>query len=294
MDRDSDDILQAVIRGGQSNENEGMVSNTLINTPSHVSPDSLMGKMPKPEKILKKGVLCKLSSAQEWKPMQVILTSVGLFLARPDENLLRDLIPLYEIAGVKRVSGRPNSRNGKKSDTEMWYESNPSMPKFSKLTENEHSSQPMIDAIQIRTVADGYNSGRIYYLRVEADEDCQSWTQSIRSAANRAVILKHAGPGFFRKAQYQLAEFYHSTPVQIIVAALIFFSFLSNVLQTEMVADMPDNEGLSVSPSDTYQASFSILETFFTFAFAVELLMNILSHFILPFLKVPAQLITAH
>jgi hypothetical protein len=69
-----------------------------------------MGTMPKEDKILKRDILKKFSNSNEWKPMQVVLTKIGLYLARPGEDLLRDLIPLYEITDVKRRKDIPDHR----------------------------------------------------------------------------------------------------------------------------------------------------------------------------------------
>ena len=63
-----------------------------MDRPHTISPDSLMGRMPKSDKVLKCDVLKKLSMSYEWKAIQLALTSAGLYMARPGEDLLRDLI----------------------------------------------------------------------------------------------------------------------------------------------------------------------------------------------------------
>ncbi len=277
-----DDILDAALRGDPGGETD-----SVLPVGQSVSPDSLLGKMPKEDSIIKKENLQKLSSSREWKPMQVCLTSAGIFLSRPGDELLRDLIPLDEIVEVKKSNCAPhkaysnNSEKGVSVPGNGRHSSLVNLKISTLIQEEDEVSQSKKHILQIRTVENGYNSGRMYYLAAESDECCQSWIQSIRSASDHAIMMKLAGPSFLKRAQYRLAQFYHSTPVQGVVAVLIFFSFLCNILQTELIAD-DDNSQSDASP----QAIFSVLESFFTFAFAVELLINILSHFLLPFLEV--------
>ena len=278
---DRDDILDAALRG----DSEGEPDSDSAVGQSVVSPDSLLGKMPKEDSVIKKENLQKLSSSREWKLMQVCLTSAGIFLSRPGDELLRDLIPLHEIVEVKKSRGGPDNAKSVHPEKGVSLSGNGRPTgllnlKFSLLVQEEdEASQTKMHILQIRTVENGYNSGRIYYLSAESEESCQSWIQSIRSASDRSIMMKLAGPGFLKRAQYRLAQIYHSSPVQGVVAVLIFFSFLCNILQTELVTDTTQND----TPP---QAIFSVLESFFTFAFAFELLINILSHFLQPFLKV--------
>ena len=277
--KDRDDELKAAIR------NEGLPverfkkesrENHLSDGPVNISHDTLMGKMPKADKILKKGDFCKLTSSYEWKPVNAALTEVGLFLSRPDEDVLRDLIPLYEVVEVRKRSDIPGES------------SNKSMLEASNSNENTNArsmklSSLMIDVatpmhiVQIRTVENGYNSGRTYYFKVESEEECNEWITRMRTESDRAVILKQAGPSLFRRLRYRLRRFYHGVVVQSLVAVLIFFSFVVNIVQTEL---------LGPQGGDT-SSTFSALEYFFVAAFAAELAINFLAHFFYPFFKVP-------
>ena len=102
-DLDCDDELHAAIRKeGYVEDTRKVALGTKIDPQINVSPDSLMGKMPKGDKVVKEGNLKKLAGANEWKPVRAALTAVGLFLSLPNEDLLRDLIPLYEVLEVKK------------------------------------------------------------------------------------------------------------------------------------------------------------------------------------------------
>ena len=168
--RDKDDELLAAISHdifeGKENSDSPVVDAILIGT-------ALMGKMPKADRILKKDILLKLSSGEEWKPMQVALTSTGVFLAKPEEENLRDLIPLYDIRDVKKRSSVP-CRQPSRIRMDTLGSSSKDTRKLSRVggirnikslmdaqkSESE-SSESFI--LEIRTVNDGYNSGRTYF-----------------------------------------------------------------------------------------------------------------------------------
>jgi hypothetical protein len=300
-DHDRDDELQAQLKHSSKAElkadfkHEPKIPH--MDVPAHVSPDSLMGKMPKADKILKKDILKKLSTNHGWKPMQVVLTSVGLYLARPDEDLLRDLIPLYEVVEVKRRSDVPDLRipesekglkdmsasknmQGKKDLTNKTIRSvgrQGSFVSMASLREEEmKAEEPEKYIIQLRTLEGGYNSGRTYYLSAGTDEDCQAWVQSIRTASDKAILLRQAGPGIMVKARYRLRQAYHSVQMQSLVAFFIFLSFLSNIMQSE----------LSANSDPTFDKMFDILEYIFTILFTVELCINAMANSSLNFFKV--------
>jgi hypothetical protein len=86
---DRDDELLAAIRYAPIYESVGR-EGPWIERPVVMSSEGLMGKLPKADRTLKKGILYKFSSTHQWKPMQVALTTAGLFMARPNEEQLRD------------------------------------------------------------------------------------------------------------------------------------------------------------------------------------------------------------
>jgi hypothetical protein len=280
-DMDCDDELHAAIRQeGYRGKKTKAPLGTKIDPHINISPDSLMGKMPKGDKVVKEGILKKLGGDNEWKPVHVAITAVGIFLSRPNEDLLRDLIPLYEVLEVKKkLRFDPSSSITDQSSRRP--EPSASCAKLnisSLMTRNKFAADDDTTdddghIFQIRTIEDGYNSGRVYLLRTESEEGCNAWIQSIRSGVTQAVMLKEAGPGLFRKTQYRVARFYRSVGLQSFVAILIFLSFLANILQTEFMSDGSDE-------------AFDKLEYFFTIAFTVELAINLFANLFSPFFKV--------
>ena len=197
-----------------------------------ISPDVLMGTMPKPEKFIKHELVAKLTSTYEWKTINMVLTSMGLFFSRPDEDVLRDLIPLFEVLDVRKRSDIPNSTDSSESKSTFLHR-NGSMRnlKISSLVGVLEDSNNGNNIIQIRTIENGYNSGRTYYLRMETAKSCTEWLHALRTASERALVLKKAGPNLIHKLRLRLRRFNRSTPVQSVIAALIFCSFVVNIIQ---------------------------------------------------------------
>ncbi len=252
----------------------------LTDGPVSTSPSVLMGTMPKSDKILKFGTLGKLTSEYEWKDMSTALTSAGLFFSRPGSDVLRDLIPLYDIVDVKKRNDIPGDGGAAKLDGHLsvpQMRRHASVPAFRIATlasEGEREADSSnLHIIQLRTADDGYNSGRTYYLRADSESVCSDWLNQLRPAVSKAILLREAGPSLFRRAKHHVYRFYHSFILQTGVAVLIFCSFLINIAQIELDGTNSDYV-------------FYVLEILFTTAFAIELALNMFAHFLVPFFQV--------
>jgi hypothetical protein len=287
IDRD-DELLAAITHEFQ--DDQGVIGGSVADGSLMISSEALMGKMPKADRIIKKGLLWKLSSTHEWKPMDVALTTAGLFLARPDEEQLRDLIPLYEIRDVKKKADDPNLyTNNRRMDSlgsiggasEDSHNPRIGALRNMKMTSLIDGQSEIVEGehflIQVRTIQDGYNSGRTYFFDARSEDLCNEWLQLLRKESDQAVVLKLAGPSHFQKLRFRLRRFYRSVIVQSVVALLIILCFIVNILQTEMS---------SSDGSDSSDAAFDALEYFFTITFLFELLVNMAAHFIRPFFQV--------
>jgi hypothetical protein len=75
-------------------------------------------------------------------------------------------------------------------------------------------------AFQIETVEDGYNSGRVYHIRVENKERCDSIAAmiSVSSKQARAAAMKASR---FQKSQNLIRRFYNKSWFQLLVSFLI-------------------------------------------------------------------------
>ena len=262
--------------GGELEYLEIPESNHIADGPIIVSSAELIGTMPKPEKILRQCIVGKLVSSYEWKQMNIVLTSAAIFFSRPGEDILRDVIPLAEIVDVKKRHDIPGedilrAHELEGSITLQGSSKTLRVRRMSSLMRNEQNKA--LHIIQLRTLEDGYNSGRSYYLKVESEDACSDWVTFLRTEVGRAVMQTKAGPSCFRRFRFHVRRFYHNMVFQSFVALLIFFSFLVNIVQMEL---------LEMDGSPT----FSGFEYAFTAVFAAELVINMVAHFIRPFFRV--------
>jgi hypothetical protein len=165
--------------------------------------------------------------------MNMVLTSMGLFFSRPDEDILRDLIPLFEVIDIRKRKDSPNQNEPPADSKPAFLHRNASLRnvKMSSLMSEPEEPSGGQNIIQIRTADNGYNSGRTYYLRIETSSGCAEWLGALRSASERAIVLKKAGPNALHTLRLRLRRSYRSTPVQCFVAVLIFASFVVNIAQ---------------------------------------------------------------
>jgi hypothetical protein len=237
--------------------------NLITSGPVMISPDILLGTMPKSEKFIKHEVVGKLTSSYEWKPMKMVLTSMGLFFSRPDEDILRDLIPLFEVLDIRKRSDSPSQteRTCSKESNLSHLHRNASLRnvKMSSLVGESEESSCSHNIIQIRTIDNGYNSGRTYYLRIETTKGCTEWLHALRAASERAIVIKKAGPNLLHKLRLRLRRFYRSTFVQCVIAVLIFCSFVINIVQVSH----GQNDIALAAPADIPAAAASTLFVLF-------------------------------
>jgi hypothetical protein len=171
--------------------------------------------------------------------------------------MLIDSIPLCEIKSVEQWKENSRDSNGQAVKDEspqtqyqnslqkkMSFISRPagvgSFRQKTNLDANESDSQPSIinlsestvgtdvpsrtlhcDVIQIKTIPEGHNSGRTYYLRTKDSEDSMklmiALPSLVKSAKNRADKKSR-----FEKNQLLVRSIYTSRTMQYLMAALIF------------------------------------------------------------------------
>ncbi len=82
------------------------------------------------------------------------------------------------------------------------------------------STYRFFHAFQIETIEDGYNSGRIYHIRAESKERCDSIvaTISVSSKKARKAAMKASR---FEKSQQLILRFYNNFLFQLLITGLI-------------------------------------------------------------------------
>ena len=175
---------------GSERRKETSPSNALASNgvPSEIRAESLMGKIPTKESILKSENLEKLSSQREWKLVRSVLSGSGLYFTKPEDDTIRDLIPLCEIVSVSHT-------------VEANAHADLKVGSVSQLLDAAGTKSHMI---HLQTSEQGINCGRSYSLRMPSEESCSDWEGALRSAIDSAARRARAGVSIVRRAQHAL------------------------------------------------------------------------------------------
>ena len=162
---------------------------------------------------------------QRWQDRRVAYSKTRLlFTLIGDDDMIRDQIPLHEIKKIEIMSRATDidlDTRARQNDDER-HQSVSSMGSnhivSSRTSGDRDDACPKV--IQIETIPDGYNSGRVYYLKTESTECCESIVEELRSYAKAAKERK-AGNSSFQKLQTIELPIHDSIPFQIVSALLI-------------------------------------------------------------------------
>ena len=138
--------------------------------------------------------------------------------------MIRDQIPLHEIKTIEIMSESTDIDldTGTRQNDDERHENISSMKEIHlflpRMSSEKFDSCPKV--IQIETIPDGYNSGRVYYLKTESTECCESIVKDLKSYASAAKGRK-AGISSFQKLQTIALSIHDSIPFQIVSALLI-------------------------------------------------------------------------
>ena len=158
---------------------------------------------------------------------RVACTKSKLHFILPGDDLIRDSIPLEEISAIE-VMGGPNSHGNRSNGYKLRRVNNDHHARRSS-TENSiafaeiDNDTPVcmsLNAFQIRTVPDGFNSGRVYYLQAESREVGEEIIEKLRKLTSNAKTKANGASRFIRSQQI-VRGFYESPAFQIISALLI-------------------------------------------------------------------------
>ena len=240
-----------------------------LHTPVEISAATLLGTMPRKEYILFDDILEKVTPNHSWKAMRVVLTTIDIRIARPDENGVRDCIPLTEILEIRTSNSLPVA-----GDITF------TPGKVQGGNEND-PQEDKIYLIQIETVPDGFNSGRTYYFKAQTLERAKEWISMVKTAIDNEAKSLRANMSMARRAQRRLRIIYNSIWVQSCVGLLIFISFAVNIVQTELLFP-PDSE-----QQRRADVIFGWFEVVITSIFAFEVAVNLFANWLQPFFTDP-------
>ncbi len=122
-----------------------------------------------------------------------------------------DAIPLFEIDYIcAALSGEDTVQD----------DFNPSH----KRSENDKKTDPQNgtfkNSFQIRTLIDGYNSGRAYYLKASSEKECADIVEKLTKSARAAKKAKEAKTRF-EQSQERVRNLYRSNLCQGFTATMI-------------------------------------------------------------------------
>ena len=121
----------------------------------------------------------------------------------------------------------------------------------------------------------GRNSGRAYHLKTSSVAECSEITNFLQERIKMSIARERNMEGCVR-AKNSIKFMYEHDISQVLIAILIFLSFLGNVVELEIDPAQQNVGSLQF---------FYSLDLFFTIVFALELAVNMFAHWFRDFWK---------
>jgi hypothetical protein len=144
-----------------------------------------------------------------------------MFAKADDEELIGrvvDAIPLFEVVEIGYAQNGDDS-NCPEDVMKSEYERRASSAR-NIIGSTESKKVKLKNDFHIRTAIDGYNSGRVYYLKASTDVECEEIVRKLSQSARQARKVMEAKTRF-QKSQERVRVVYHSAACQSIVALMI-------------------------------------------------------------------------
>jgi hypothetical protein len=223
-------------------------------------------------------VLTEIFAHRAWQRRRFVYTRDSISFAHIGDDKVLDKIPLNEVVAVERVLSSANRALA------------PSLLALENAVDFSRS-------FQIRTIPNGYNAGRKYFLQAERDEICSDLVSTLHNFV-RSAVLRSKSPG--QRRQDLVRRIYNSNTIQSLAAVLIilvgktdpfivdlhgnkvFFSqnFFASITEAQMQGSLLNTDG-----SPTHAMIFlDNLNFVLTIVFTVELLTNMYAHWLVEFM----------
>jgi hypothetical protein len=173
-----------------------------------------------------------------WQRRRIIWITDMIFIAIGDKML--DMIPMHEIHCIAEMNEESSSvlrrppitdsrlRDLSQSEfSRVGTSANTGVRSLQKSATMKHGERRgggvRFLAIQIRTIPDGFNSGRAYYLRAPLNESSKTIEELVHrlSLASQAAKLRTRRKSLLLRSQDEVKIVQGSFAFQIIIAALI-------------------------------------------------------------------------
>ena len=140
-----------------------------------------------------------------WCERRIVWNRELTQFSRIDDGKVVDAIPMAEIDIVQEMNYGTLSIQSEEGSNQS----------------NELPKPKLFNTFQIKTVPNGYNSGRSYYLRTKPDDNCPKIIQLLLDVAN-AARQKALALSRFKRAQKAVRIVHDSVYFQVFVCLLIF------------------------------------------------------------------------
>ncbi|EKX32590.1 hypothetical protein GUITHDRAFT_121218, partial [Guillardia theta CCMP2712] len=223
-------------------------------------------------------LLCEPVLFEDNNNTTVVTAEYVAFGWAPDGDTIVDWIPLHEIEYVAHCRADELPQDSRDQPVEIeYYDTNMKQLKRTLTYPSKHF-RPQTE-FKIKTIEDGFNSGRLYILKASSESECSDWMQTINEFVVNARKLWRKRL-LFIQFKRKLANFHDSDGVQIFIALLIAANFAATVTQLEMLP----------APDSTLFKQLDQLDLSFTILFAVDLAINMTANFWWRFWKVDRAL----
>jgi hypothetical protein len=125
-------------------------------------------------------------------------------------------VPFFEIDFISVINVDPDAPESDKTTTRPEFSSRQNLGHV----DHKNRKSKITNSINIRTIAEGFNSGRAYCIRFETGAECRRIAAELRAfsmAARHHFELRTP----LRRYQERLKLFYDSAPCQAFVGLLI-------------------------------------------------------------------------
>jgi predicted RNA-binding protein YlxR (DUF448 family) len=162
--------------------------------------------------------------ARTWQIRRVVITKETLSFALLDDDSEIDFIPLSEVICVEEMCGVEEANA---DGTTRKIGSGLNMLQKSMGSEDidlqydeDSTSRLFVNAFQIATIPDGYNSGRSYYMQADSSEVKQKVIEQLQ-ALSQSARTRAEVKSLFRKVQDHVRNVYTTRIFQSSAALLI-------------------------------------------------------------------------
>jgi hypothetical protein len=153
----------------------------------------------------------------------VIASREVIVFAKADDKELSgrviDAIPLFEVTEISFSQSGEDSCCPEDLNMKNEYEKRMNTPRSGSGTADSKKVKLRND-FHIRTFVNGYNSGRVYYLKSSNEAECEDIVRKLSESAKTARKAMEAKTRF-ETSQERVRSVYHSAFCQSIVALMI-------------------------------------------------------------------------